>query len=76
VETSLKQLCEALIAAMEAPAAPKHVPLPAERKAVEVGRRLADVSKAERLLGFRAAVQLDEGLRRLVAWLDAGGKAR
>jgi UDP-glucose 4-epimerase len=76
VETSLKQLCEGLIAAMGARAAPRHVPLPPERKAVEVRRRLADVSKAERLLGFRAAVQLDEGLRRLVSWLDAGGKAR
>jgi UDP-glucose 4-epimerase len=76
VETSLKQLCEGLVAAMGSRLAPRHVPLPAERKAVEVRRRLADVSKAERLLGFRAAVSLDEGLRRLVAWLDGGGTPR
>ncbi len=76
VETSLKQLCQALIAARGGRTEPRHVPLPPERKAVEVRRRLADVSKAERLLGFRAAVALDEGLRRLVAWLDEGGKAR
>jgi len=33
-----------------------------------VSRRLADTSKAEKLLGFRATVSLDEGLRRLVQW--------
>jgi UDP-glucose 4-epimerase len=77
VETSLKQLCEGLIAAMGARAAPRLLPVPPERKGgIEVRRRLADVSKAERLLGFRAAVPLDEGLRRLVAWLAAGGNAR
>jgi UDP-glucose 4-epimerase len=74
VETSLRQLCEATIAAVGASVTPQHVPLPAERKAVEVTRRLADVTKAERLLGFRAEVPLDEGLRRLVRWLDAYGE--
>ena len=36
-----------------------------------VPRRLADVSKAERLLGFRARVGLEEGLARLVEWWRA-----
>ena len=49
---------------------PRHVPLPAERKAVEVRRRLADTSKARELLGFEARVSLEEGLSRLVRWLD------
>jgi len=31
-------------------------------------RRLADVSKAERMLGFTAAVSLEEGLRKTIAW--------
>jgi UDP-glucose 4-epimerase len=31
-------------------------------------RRVADVSKAERLLGFRADVPLEEGLSRTIAW--------
>jgi UDP-glucose 4-epimerase len=39
-----------------------------ERSVNPVPRRWADVSKAERLLGFRARVGLEEGLRRLVAW--------
>jgi UDP-glucose 4-epimerase len=39
-----------------------------ERSINPVSRRLADTTKAERLLGFRAAVGLDEGLGRLVRW--------
>ena len=69
-ETSLRQLCETLLGAMGSQLEPKHVPLPAERKAVEVRRRLADTTKAKRLLGFEAQVPLEEGLVRLVRWLD------
>jgi len=35
----------------------------------EVLRLCADITKAERLLGFRPAVPLEEGLRRTVAWI-------
>ena len=70
-ETSLRQLCEALLATMGSRLEPKHVPLPSERKAVEVRRRLADTSKARELLGFEARISLEEGLARLVRWLDA-----
>ncbi|MBI5524071.1 MAG: NAD-dependent epimerase/dehydratase family protein [Desulfarculus sp.] len=69
-ETSLKDLCQAMLAAMGSGLQPQHVPLPAERQKVEVARRLADVSKAGRLLGFSAALGLTEGLRDLVAWLE------
>jgi UDP-glucose 4-epimerase len=69
-ETSLRQLCDALLAAMGSKLEPKHVPLPAERKAVEVWRRLADTSKAREILGFEARISLEEGLSRLVRWLD------
>jgi UDP-glucose 4-epimerase len=36
-----------------------------------VSRRLADTSKAENLIGFKAEVQLEEGLSRLVDWWRA-----
>jgi UDP-glucose 4-epimerase len=39
-----------------------------ERKVNPVSRRLSDTSKAEQLLGFRASVDLREGLERLVKW--------
>jgi len=70
-ETSLRQLCDAFLRAMGSSLAPKHVPLPSERKAVEVRRRLADTRKAKELLGFEARLGLEEGLARLVRWLDA-----
>jgi UDP-glucose 4-epimerase len=70
VETSLNELCYALIKTMGVQIEPRFVPLPEERKAVEVQRRLADTSKASRLIGFDARVTLTDGLRRLVSWLD------
>jgi UDP-glucose 4-epimerase len=69
-ETSLRELCHALLATMGSSLQPRHVPLPAERKAVEVRRRLADTSKARELLGFEACISLEDGLARLVRWLD------
>ena len=64
-ETSLNGLAAALLRVMGSDLQPEYGP---ERAVNPVPRRLADVSKAERLLGFRAAVDLDEGLRRLVDW--------
>lgn len=64
-ETSLDQLADALLRAMDADLPIQYGP---ERKVNAVPRRLADTSRAERLLGFRTQIDLDEGLRRLVAW--------
>lgn len=68
VETSLNELAHALMRAMGAEMEPEYGP---ERKVNPVPRRLADTSKAERMLGFKAEVELEEGLRRLVAWWRA-----
>ncbi len=38
-----------------------------------VTRRLADTSKAARLIGFKTGVGIDEGLRCLVEWWLAQG---
>jgi UDP-glucose 4-epimerase len=40
------------------------------RKVNAVPRRLADTTRAERDLGFRAEVPLEEGLRRLRSWRE------
>jgi UDP-glucose 4-epimerase len=68
VETSLNDLAAALSRVMNVHRAPEFGP---ERKVNAVPRRLASTEKAERLLGFRASVPLDEGLSRLVAWWRA-----
>jgi UDP-glucose 4-epimerase len=47
-----------------------------ERQVNAVSRRLADVRKAERVLGFTAGIGLEEGLTRLVTWWRAQKKAK
>jgi UDP-glucose 4-epimerase len=65
VETSLHQLAESLLTVMGSDLEVEHGPA---RKVNAVSRRLADVSSANRELGFTAQVGLDEGLTRLVEW--------
>ena len=65
VESSLNDLAYSLAKVMGSDLKPEYGP---ERKANPVQRRLADTKKAEQLLGFRAEVSLEEGLKRLVHW--------
>jgi UDP-glucose 4-epimerase len=65
VETSLRELAEALLRVMGSDLEPEFGP---PRAVNNVRRRLADVSRARERIGFTAQVQLEEGLRRLVDW--------
>lgn len=65
VETSLNDLAYALLKVMGSGLKPEYGP---ERAVNPVPRRLADTAKAEKLLGFRATVSLEQGLRQLVEW--------
>jgi UDP-glucose 4-epimerase len=68
-ETSLAELAAALAAVMgRQHLAPQFAP---ERAVNPVPRRLASTTKAERMLGFRASVSLEQGLRELVEWWRA-----
>jgi UDP-glucose 4-epimerase len=64
-ETSLTELATALGKVMGVDLPPEYGPA---RKATPVWRRLADVRAAERRIGFKAKVSLEEGLRQLVQW--------
>lgn len=64
-ETSLNQLADTLLKVMGSNLHPEHHP---ERKVNPVQRRLADIGKAYRMLGFKTVVPLSEGLRQLVTW--------
>jgi UDP-glucose 4-epimerase len=67
--TSLRDLAGMLAVAMGRPdLQPEFQPA---RSVSPVNYRLADISKAEKLLGFRPEVPLEEGLRRLVQWWRA-----
>lgn len=65
IETSLVQLLELLLQVTGSRLKPEFRD---ERKVNPVKRRLSSVDKAEKLLGFRSEITLEEGLRRLIAW--------
>jgi UDP-glucose 4-epimerase len=66
VETSLLDLARGLARAMGRNALePQHEPA---RSINPVGRRLASIEAAERLIGFTPSASLDAGLRDLVEW--------
>jgi UDP-glucose 4-epimerase len=65
-ETSLRELLDVLVAVAGASnVEPEYLPA---RAVNPVPRRLADTTTAQRELGFRAEVSLEEGLRRLIDW--------
>jgi UDP-glucose 4-epimerase len=64
-ETSLTELATVLGRVMGVELPPEYGPA---RKATPVWRRLADVNKAKRQIGFTAKVSLEDGLRQLVEW--------
>ena len=67
-ETSLLQLAQRLLGAMDADLVPEHGEA---RKVNAVTRRLADITAARERLGWRPEIGLDEGLRGLVEWWRA-----
>lgn len=67
-ETSLLDLANALLAAMDSDLKPEHGP---ERAVNGVTRRLADISRAQADLGWTPEITLDDGLRGLVEWWKA-----
>jgi UDP-glucose 4-epimerase len=65
VETSLNELARVLARVMGRSIEPEYAP---PRRVNAVPRRLASVDRAAERLGFRAAIPLEDGLGRLVAW--------
>ncbi|MBW4534569.1 MAG: NAD-dependent epimerase/dehydratase family protein [Pleurocapsa minor HA4230-MV1] len=64
-ETSLNDLALSLAKVMGSDLKPEYGP---ERKVNPVQRRIADVSKAKKLIDFTTAVSLEAGLEKLVSW--------
>jgi UDP-glucose 4-epimerase len=72
-ETTLNELAGVLLSVMGSQLQPIYKP---QRQINAVSRRLADISKAEQVLGFRASVGLEGGLNRLVTWWRAQKRAQ
>ena len=69
-EISLEALCLALLKAMDSELRPSYIDVPEERQKVEVLKRKADISAATKELQFKTSISLDQGLKKLVQWLD------
>jgi UDP-glucose 4-epimerase len=67
VETTLNGLAATLGQVMGSSIAPEYGP---RRRGNTLPRRVADISKAERMLGFHPQVSLEDGLTRLVSWWE------
>lgn len=65
VQTSLNELCALLLQLTGSTLRPDYHEA---RKVANVQARRASIEKAERLLGFRAQVDLQSGLRELIQW--------
>jgi UDP-glucose 4-epimerase len=68
VQTSLNELCRVLLKLTGSSVEPEYRDA---RRVGNVQRRLAGVEKAEKMLGFRAEVPLEKGLRGLIEWRHA-----
>ncbi|MCB9252295.1 MAG: NAD-dependent epimerase/dehydratase family protein [Flavobacteriales bacterium] len=65
VETSLSQLLDVLLKVNHSDLKPEYRE---ENSINPVSRRLADISKAKKLLNFTPSISLEEGLKELSAW--------
>ena len=65
VQTTLNELCLLLLEITESPLEPEYHEA---RNVNNVQTRRAAIEKAERMLGFRAQVNLEAGLRALIRW--------
>ena len=64
-ETSLKELLHLLLEANKSNLTPEHRP---DNTINPVSKRIADISKAKRLLNFSPSISLEEGLKELSQW--------
>jgi UDP-glucose 4-epimerase len=64
-ETSLNELADVMLRVMGSTLRPEYQP---ERQVNPVPRRLADISKARRMIGYGPTVGLEDGIRQLVGW--------
>ena len=72
MQTTISELVDALLEITGSDLEPEYRP----QEQMFVTHRVGSTEKAERLLGFRAAVPLEEGLRSVVEWRRAGSARR
>ena len=68
VQTNLNQLCTCLLELSGSSLKPEYRE---SRKLVDVRSRQAATQKAEKMLGFRSSVTLEDGLKQLIEWRNS-----
>jgi UDP-glucose 4-epimerase len=68
IQTNLNQLCDLLLKVTGSSLRPVYREA---RKVANVSARQSSTEKAEQELGFKAQIQLEDGLRKLIAWRSA-----
>src|SRR5918992_876753 len=72
VKTTIRELVDVLLELTGSDLEPEYRP----QEQMFVTHRVGSTEKAERLLGFRATIPLEEGLRSIVEWRRTGASAR
>jgi UDP-glucose 4-epimerase len=72
-ETNLSQLLDTLLSVNESKLTPEYRD---ESSINPVSRRLADVSKAEKMLGYKATITLEQGMKELSTWYFEKNKVK
>jgi UDP-glucose 4-epimerase len=68
VQTTLNELCAALLKLTGSPLKPEYR---AARAVANVSRRRGSTEKAEKVLGFRSAINVEQGLLKLINWRNS-----
>lgn len=70
VQTTIKQLCNTILALKQSSLSVTYVPYSADDARALVQNRIGSAVKAEKELGFRYKYSLEQGLNRLIEWRD------
>lgn len=71
IQTSIRELCNLILQLKASSLEVQYKPYSADDARALVQNRIGSRVKAERELGFRYTFDLEEGLRKLIAWRDA-----
>ena len=71
IQTTIRDLCNLILKLKASALEVQYKPYSADDARALVQNRIGSRVKAEKELGFRYAFELEEGLRKLIAWRDA-----
>jgi UDP-glucose 4-epimerase len=74
VDSSVNQIVDILLKLTKSPLKPQHRDEPGKVQTTTKASLGFSPEKAKRLLGWQAQVDIDEGIRRLIAWAETSNR--